>query len=75
VRRVVCPVVVGQEPAIAAYRAALQRRGIGTTGWFDRQLRLCLLGAMLQLGWDKAGSPAPELAWWERHTLAGAALL
>jgi hypothetical protein len=30
---------------------------------------------MLQLGWDKAGSPAPELAWWERHALAGAALL
>ena len=34
-----------------------------------------LLGAMLQLGWDKADSPAPELGWWERHALAAAAVL
>jgi hypothetical protein len=30
---------------------------------------------MLQLGWDKADNPAPELGWWERHALAAAALL
>src|SRR4029077_19540341 len=43
-----------KKDAIAAYRDALERNGIATDPCFDRQLGLCLLGAMLQLGWEKA---------------------
>ena len=53
---------------IAAYREALERSGVDTGGWWDRQLRLCLLGAFVQLGWDKSGA---ELAWWAEAALAG----
>jgi hypothetical protein len=33
-----------KEDAIVAYRDALERHHIDTTGWWDRQLALCLLG-------------------------------
>ena len=50
-----------------AYRAALERHGVDTAPWFDRQLALCLLGVMLQLGWEKAfDETGRELAWWAR---------
>jgi hypothetical protein len=59
---------VSREETVAAYRAALERCGVDTTGWWDRQLRLALLGAFVQLGWDKSGD---ELAWWAEAALAG----
>jgi len=65
-----------KEDAITAYRDALERNGIATAPWFDRQLRLCLLGAMLQLGWEKAyDDTGLELAWWSAHVREGIAEL
>jgi aminoglycoside phosphotransferase (APT) family kinase protein len=52
-----------KEDAIAAYRDALEAQGVATTGWFDRQLDLCLLGGFVQLGWSKTHDDA-ELGWW-----------
>ena len=65
-----------KEEAIDTYRAALERRGVGTDGWWDRQLGLCLIGAMVQFGWEKAlGGYDDELAWWEAQVLEAAPLL
>lgn len=69
-----------KEEAFAAYRDALERHGIDTAEWWDRQLSVCLLGALVQFGWEKAlGSDtdegAAELAWWEERALEGAAVL
>lgn len=64
-----------KEDAIGAYRAALERREIDTTDWFDRQLALCLLGIMCALGWEKALGDEDELRWWEARVLEGAELL
>jgi len=50
--------------AIAAYRAALERHGVATEGWFDDQLALTLLGEVVLLGWEKALAGGAELAWW-----------
>jgi Phosphotransferase enzyme family len=52
-----------KEETVAAYRTSLERRGVATTPWWDRQLELALLGAFVQLGWSKTANPA-ELAWW-----------
>ena len=58
--------------AFAAYRDGLERCGIDTAGWWDRQLALSLLSLMLLFGWEKALGDADELAWWEEQVLAGA---
>jgi hypothetical protein len=56
----------GKEAAIADYRAALEAAGVDTAGWWERQLGLALLGALVQFGWEKAlGGYDEELAWWE----------
>jgi hypothetical protein len=63
----------GKEDAIAAYRRALEECGIGTEPWWDRQLALCLLGALVQFGWEKAlGGYDEELAWWETQAVRAA---
>jgi hypothetical protein len=60
----------GKQDAIAAYRQALEEQGIGTEPWWDRQLALCLLGALVQFGWEKAlGGYDEELAWWETQAV------
>jgi hypothetical protein len=65
-----------KEQAIDSYRAALARRGIDTDAWWERQLGLCLVGAMVQFGWEKAlGGYDDELAWWEEQVLRAAPLL
>ncbi len=65
-----------KEESIAAYRRELEACGIDTEPWWDRQLALCLLGALVQFGWEKAfGGYDEELAWWETHALAAAPLL
>ncbi len=65
-----------KEASIAAYRDALEACGIGTEPWWDRQLALCLLGALVQFGWEKAlGGYDEELAWWEAHAIRAAPLL
>jgi hypothetical protein len=65
-----------KEATTNAYRAALERHGIDTAPWWDRQLALCLLGALVQFGWEKAlGGYDDELAWWEAKALDAAHLL
>ena len=60
----------GRDAAIDAYRAALERHGIDTEPWFERQLALCLVGVMLQLGWEKAfDETGADLAWWRDRTV------
>ncbi len=58
-----------KDATFATYRDALERHGIDTEPWWDRQLGLCLLGLMLTFGWEKALGDADELAWWEERTL------
>jgi hypothetical protein len=66
----------GKEDSIAAYRRALEEHGISTEAWWDRQLALCLLGALVQFGWEKAlGGYDEELAWWETQAVRAAPLL
>ena len=65
-----------KEAAIEAYRDALERYGVDTAPWWDRQLALCLLGALVQFGWEKAlGGYDEELAWWESKAVTAARLL
>jgi hypothetical protein len=60
----------GRDAAIDASRAALERHGIDTAPWFERQLALCLVGVMLQLAWEKAfDETGEELAWWRDRTV------
>ncbi|HEX9066309.1 MAG TPA: phosphotransferase [Streptosporangiaceae bacterium] len=65
-----------KEDAIGAYRAALEELGVDTGPWWDRQLGLCLLGALVQFGWEKAlGGYDEELRWWEDKAVRAAGLL
>ncbi len=72
-----------KEDTIARFRRALARHGIDTGpatvdgtiadgGWWDRQLDLCLLGTVVQLGWEKALGDDAELGWWTDRAREGA---
>jgi hypothetical protein len=61
-----------KEAAIAVYRDELERHGVNTEPWWDRQCALALLGGLVQFGWEKAlGGYDDELAWWEARALEG----
>jgi hypothetical protein len=65
-----------KDAAIDAYRGALEGCGIDTAPWWDQQLALCLLGALVLFGWEKAlGGYDEELAWWEDRAIAARPLL
>jgi hypothetical protein len=65
-----------KEDAIVAYRAALERHGVDTSGWWETQLALSLLGGLVQFGWEKAfGGLDDELLWWQDRALEGVRLL
>jgi hypothetical protein len=65
-----------KEESITAYRGALEERGVETRAWFDRQLALSLLGALVQFGWEKAlGGYDEELRWWENQAVRASVLL
>lgn len=64
-----------KEETIAALRGCLDRSGVDTDGWWDRQLDLCLLGTLVQFGWEKALGDDDELVWWCERATAGAARL
>lgn len=66
---------VAKETVIEDFRVALVRHGIDPATWWDRQLHLCLLGAVVQLGWEKALGDADELGWWCDAARAGLARL
>jgi hypothetical protein len=53
-------------------RSALERRGVATAGWWDRQVALCLLGGVVQFGWEKALGDDEELGWWCDRAREGA---
>lgn len=65
-----------KERTLLAYREALERHGVHTDPWWDRQCSLCLLGTLLLFGWEKAlgddEEAATELVWWEERALEGA---
>jgi hypothetical protein len=60
-----------KEDAIAAFRASLERHGVDTAGWWERQLGLCLLGAVVLFGWEKAFGTDDEFAWWCERAVDG----
>ena len=65
-----------RDDVIAVYRDALEDAGVDTGPWWNRQLALCLLGAMLLLGWEKAyDEEGSERAWWAAKVREGIALL
>ena len=66
---------ISKEATADAFRAALERHGVDTAEWWDRQLGLCLLGAVVQFGWEKALGDDEELAWWCDAARDGAAWL
>jgi hypothetical protein len=53
-----------KQSTIDDFRVALERHGIVTEGWWDAQLDLCLLGALVEFGWEKALGDDAELGWW-----------
>ena len=63
---------ISKEATIEAMRDALDRRGVRTSGWFDLQLDLCLLGMAACMGWEKAMGDDDELRWWEQRAQIGA---
>lgn len=65
----------GKEGTITAYRSSLERHGVDTSGWFDAQMGLCLLGTLVQFGWEKALGAEEELTWWVARAREGARLL
>ena len=66
---------VTKEATMEAFRLGLERRGVDTAGWWDRQLGLCLLGALVLFGWEKAYNDDAELLWWCDAAREGARLL
>lgn len=64
-----------KEDAIAAYRRSLEAWGVDATVWWDCQLDLCLLGTLVQFGWEKALGSDAELGWWCEGARAGIARL
>jgi thiamine kinase-like enzyme len=66
---------ISKEATADVFRAGLERHGVDTAAWWDRQLSLCLLGAVVQFGWEKALGDAEELDWWCRAARRGAAWL
>ena len=64
-----------KEATIESFRASLEHHGVDTTSWWERQLALCLLGAFVQFGWEKAFGDDGELRWWCDRAAAGLDLL
>ncbi|MCW2719417.1 MAG: aminoglycoside phosphotransferase [Pseudonocardia sp.] len=61
-----------KEATIAEFRAALERHGVDTAPWYERQVAICLLGALVIFGWEKALGSDAELHWWCRRAVEGA---
>jgi Phosphotransferase enzyme family len=53
-----------KETAMERLCGALERRGTSTSGWWERQLDLCVVGIMATFGWEKALGDETELRWW-----------
>lgn len=66
---------VSKEHTIEAFRAGLERHGVDTGPWWERQLALGLLGTLVQFGWEKALGDDDELGWWCAAARDGATFL
>ena len=66
---------VSKEATIEAFRGGLERHGVETAGWWDRQLGLSMLGALVLFGWEKAYGDDGELSWWCDAAREGARFL
>ena len=66
---------ITKEATMEAFRFGLARRGVITSGWWDRQLGLCLLGALVLFGWEKGYNDDGELLWWCDAAREGARFL
>ncbi len=64
-----------KEDTIARFRSSLAREGVDTAWWFDDQLALSLLAALVVFGWEKALGEDDELAWWCDRAREGATRL
>ena len=64
-----------KEATIAHYRSRLEHHGVDTTGWWERQLGLSMLGVVAVFAWEKAVGDPAELAWWEAAAFDGASWL
>jgi hypothetical protein len=64
-----------KEDAMDTLRAALGRQGVETDSWWERQIAVCLLGAVVEFGWEKALGDGAELGWWCDRAREGAAFL
>jgi len=60
---------------IGALRAALEHHGVETDTWWERQVAVCLLGTVVQFGWEKAFGDDDELGWWCDRAREGARYL
>jgi hypothetical protein len=58
-----------KEATIDRFRDCLEHHGIDTSGWFERQLDLCLAGIMVTFGWEKALGDEDELRWWDAQVV------
>jgi hypothetical protein len=63
---------MSKDDAIACFRRSLERCGVATDGWFDRQLGISLLALLVLMGWEKALGDDAELAWWCDRAVEGA---
>lgn len=66
---------MSKEATIDAFREVLEGHGVDTGEWWERQLALCLLGTVVQFGWEKALGDDDELGWWCEAARPGAALI
>jgi hypothetical protein len=68
---------MSKEDTIDVLRDALVAHGVdvGVDGWWPRQVALCLLGGLLQFGWEKALGGDAELEWWCARARDAAQLL
>ena len=64
-----------KEAAIDAYRGALAGYGVDVGDWWERQLGLAMVGALLQFGWEKVLGADDELDWWVDRAVDGARYL
>jgi hypothetical protein len=62
-----------KEATIDRFRGSLERHGVDTASWFERQLDLCVAGMMVTFGWEKALGDEDELRWWESRVVAALA--
>jgi hypothetical protein len=64
-----------KEATVDALRHALEAHRVDTASWWQAQLELCLLGALVQFGWEKALGDDEELGWWCDRAQEGIARL